>query len=362
MAEALEEQCGDEPGERLGELAGHWAAAVVSTDTAKAMHYARRAAERALEQLAPDEAVRWYRQALELHEQARGGDRSERCELLIGLGEAQRQIGDPQLSPDPARRGGAGPGAQRYRPALPCGAGEQPRMVQPDRQRWTPSACRRSRPQQRPSRLTTRGGRGYSRCWLSSFIYAGDPARCRALAAKAIEIARAAGNPVALAHTLDNAVYSIWGPDTLQERRRLVDEVIELAPALDDPHLSFLAAERGAWIGAEAGDRTQVESSLAAMRTLAVSVPEPFLASMWLLRESGWALVQGDLQASEQWAIDAYEVGTASGEPDAALLFGAHLFHVRHCQGRSGELVERSCGSSTDMTARRRGGRLRRWP
>ena len=53
IAEALEEQCGDELGERLGELAGHWAAAVVSTDTAKALYYARRAAERALEQLAP---------------------------------------------------------------------------------------------------------------------------------------------------------------------------------------------------------------------------------------------------------------------------------------------------------------------
>ena len=72
MAEALEEQCGDEPGERLGELAGHWAAAVVSADTAKAIHYARRAAERALEQLAPDEAARWYRQALELHDQRPG--------------------------------------------------------------------------------------------------------------------------------------------------------------------------------------------------------------------------------------------------------------------------------------------------
>ena len=70
VAEALEEQCGEEPGERLGELAAHWAAAVVSTDTAKALHYAQQAAERALEQLAPDEAVRWYRQALELHAQA----------------------------------------------------------------------------------------------------------------------------------------------------------------------------------------------------------------------------------------------------------------------------------------------------
>ena len=68
----------------------------MSADTAKAIHYARRAAERALEQLAPDEAARWYRQALELHDQAPGGDRSERCDLLIGLGEAQRQVGDPE--------------------------------------------------------------------------------------------------------------------------------------------------------------------------------------------------------------------------------------------------------------------------
>ena len=35
IAEALEEQCGDDPGERLGELAAHWAAAVTTTDTAK---------------------------------------------------------------------------------------------------------------------------------------------------------------------------------------------------------------------------------------------------------------------------------------------------------------------------------------
>ena len=40
--------------------------------------------------------MRWYRQALELHDQAPGGDRSERCELLIGLGEAQRQSGNPE--------------------------------------------------------------------------------------------------------------------------------------------------------------------------------------------------------------------------------------------------------------------------
>jgi hypothetical protein len=52
IAEALETNYGPDPGERLGTLARHWAAAVVSTDadmaihTAKAIDYARRAVDR----------------------------------------------------------------------------------------------------------------------------------------------------------------------------------------------------------------------------------------------------------------------------------------------------------------------------
>ena len=86
-------------------------------------------------------------------------------------------------------------------------------------------------------------------------------------------------------------------PDTLQERQRLIDELVELAQRLDDPWLSFWAAARGVDVGLEAGDRSQVESGLATMRTLAASVPEPTSPGMRLLYESGWALVQGDLQA-----------------------------------------------------------------
>ena len=66
VAEHLELRWGADPGDRAGELAHHWAAAVQPTDMAKAVHYAAVAAARALDQLAPDEALRWYGQALEL--------------------------------------------------------------------------------------------------------------------------------------------------------------------------------------------------------------------------------------------------------------------------------------------------------
>jgi hypothetical protein len=61
-----------------------------------------------------------------------------------------------------------------------------------------------------------------------------------------------------------------------------------------------------------------------------------------LAAEATWSLVQGDIEASERWAIQAAEAGTATGQPDAMLTFGVQLTGVRLFQGRLGELAERS--------------------
>ena len=92
IALALEELTGGTPGRRVGELAFHWAQATRSGDSAKAVAYAGLAGSRALATLAPAEAVRWYTQALDLLGDAAEPDR-ERAELLVGLGDAQRQVG-----------------------------------------------------------------------------------------------------------------------------------------------------------------------------------------------------------------------------------------------------------------------------
>src|SRR6185503_8051877 len=95
VAEALEELCGDDPGERIGELAYHWARATQPPDSGKAIAYAQRAGDRALAQLAPDEAVHWYADALDLLDRTSVADERRRVELLLGFGDAQRQTGDP---------------------------------------------------------------------------------------------------------------------------------------------------------------------------------------------------------------------------------------------------------------------------
>ena len=350
VAQALEELCGGEPGERLGELAGHWAAAVVSADTAKAIHYARRAAERALDQLAPDEAERWYRQTLELHDQAPGGDRSERCDLMIGLGEAQRQAGNPEFRQtllDAAALAQELDDVDRLaRAVLANTRGLTSRLGEVDSERvQKQEAAALALPDDDPRRAQVLA------LLASELHYAGEPSRCRQLAAEAIEIARAAGDEAALAHTLAYVSWAITAPDTLAQRRLLVGELFDLTQHLNDPRLSHFTAAWRFGTGLESGDRSQIESSLVTMRALTTSMPQ--LTTGWglLVDEATWSLVQGDIEASEQWAIQAATAGAAAGEPDIALVFGVQLFTLRYFQGRFAELVDQVVQSASEEDA-----------
>ncbi len=107
----------------------------------------------------------------------------------------------------------------------------------------------------------------------SELHYAGEPSRCRQLAAEAIELARAAGDEAALAHTLAYVSWAITAPDTLAQRRLLVGELFDLTQRLDDPRLSLFAATWRFATGLESGDRSQIESSLLRMRPDRVGAP-----------------------------------------------------------------------------------------
>ena len=130
VAEAIETRLGNDPGARAAELAYHWGAAVQPTDTAKAIHYAQIAGDRALDQLAPDEAVRWYGQALELLDRTPHPDPHQRAELLVGLGDAQRQCGNRRPPRNIARRRPPRRPTRPRRPPRTGRARQQPRVQQ----------------------------------------------------------------------------------------------------------------------------------------------------------------------------------------------------------------------------------------
>ena len=100
VAEALEEICGDETGARAGELARHWSAATAPVEDEKAIRYNRQAGERALAELAPDEAVRWFGNALELTEKAAAADPGAAASSSSGWG---RRGARPETRPSGRR-------------------------------------------------------------------------------------------------------------------------------------------------------------------------------------------------------------------------------------------------------------------
>jgi tetratricopeptide (TPR) repeat protein len=347
-AEAIESKYGDQIDERLGELASHWVEAVVGEDAKRAVGYSRRAAQRALDQLAPEEAVRWFEQALELFEGMRGRDLSERCELLLGLGEAQRQVGDPafrqtlldavalarQLSDiDRLCRGAM---ANNRGWASNFGGVDAERVQSLER---AASAL----PDSDPRRAQVLA---LLACELQ---FADEPEHCASVAAEAIAIARAAGDRSALAHTIANAGWSMVVPHTLAERKRLMEELGTLVTDMGDARLSARSAVSLMMVGLEVGDHGLAERSLHAIRDIAAGVPEPFIGYLRRLLDFGWALLHGDLASAESSAMGAYEVGNTAGQPDAGIFLGAHLFHIRYFQGRAGGLVEQVIGLAGDQ-------------
>jgi hypothetical protein len=88
---ALEERYGTDLTPCLSMLAYHYYAARPIGPAAKAYEYARRAAQRADELFAFEEAVGQYKLAMQA--MAPGMD-TQRCELLLALGEVQNKMGD----------------------------------------------------------------------------------------------------------------------------------------------------------------------------------------------------------------------------------------------------------------------------
>jgi len=81
----------------VDELAHHWFSASQPANAAKALDYARQAGATALAALAPDDAVRYFSRALRLAETVPDGDPMVGCDLLLALGEAERQAGLPSF-------------------------------------------------------------------------------------------------------------------------------------------------------------------------------------------------------------------------------------------------------------------------
>jgi tetratricopeptide (TPR) repeat protein len=293
----------------------------------------------ALAALAPDEAVRYYLQALQLVEQERDSDQPLMVDLLIGLGISQRQAGLADFREtllDAAHRAqNLGATDQLIVAALANNRGMFSSLgVVDDDKVEVIEAALLAMPD------TDSLERALLLATLCNELTYGKPLterRIRADEAKAM--ARRLGDPATIVRVLTLVEQPLEAPSTLNERVADTIEALELAESLGDPfHLYFAAVYRRI-CALQSGEFDVSTGCLGTMKALSERLRQPTLAWITRFHEAAEALVYGNTEDAERLGIEALQIGTDCGQPDAFPFYGAQLIIVRNEQGRLGELV-----------------------
>ena len=263
VAEAIEHTHSGALDDQLPALAHHWSrASAAVADGARAVGYATRAGDRALVQLAHDEAASYYRQALDLLDAAGvPPEDARRVELLISRGEAQRRAGDPAHRDTLLEAGRVarevGDAEASARAALANQRGLFSRMFDVDHERVAAldEALRALGPSPTPTRARLLAS-------LASELYFARDDRRHDLGKEALTIARQLGDPATLAQVLAAVWYATWDPATLEQRAELVVELAELASSLGDHLLEFQAGIARFLTTMQQGDITGADAAL----------------------------------------------------------------------------------------------------
>jgi class 3 adenylate cyclase len=337
VARALEQLYEADPAEHFGELALHWRLAAVSVDKAKAADYALKAGQHALENLAPAEAAKYFADAVE---QAAGADSRERCEALIGLGEAQLQTSIPAFREtllEAARVASElGDGELAARAALANSRGFTSVVGERDDARL--AAIARAIELDEPPDAARRA----QLLALEAMELSFDPdlARRTVLAEEALALARSSADPNALAAVLRGARVGIWAPETLELRLSLVEEFADSAATLGDPALSVWAQNDAISSFVEHGDLPRARDAAERGRALADELGEPTLQWFECFNRAGLDLLHGDLAAGERLVEQAFRLGQEARQPDAVLIYGGQIAFIRVYQDRGEEIIE----------------------
>ena len=351
IGEAIERVHEHTLGDHLADLAYHFAHAPAAADISKAADYAHQAGNRALAQLAYDEASRYYRQALDLLDMSEVPADSLRARLLASLAEAQARSGDAGYhdtmlqAAQLARTVGdidLFARAALIRSRIGFGSVE----ADPERVGLLEEALATLPPADSTVRARVLAS-------LAEELAFGRNAESGKLSAEAIAMARRLGDPLVLAHALHSRFYGLIDPATLDEQRAVSAEEADLARRLGDPWLLFLANFDAAGVAFLAADREAIERHLAEVDRLVAELRQPVPRWLASAGRANWETITGDLEAAERYATESLAEGQAAGQPDAFLIFAAQLFTIRLLQGRLDGLDQlvAAVGASTPLPA-----------
>jgi DNA-binding NarL/FixJ family response regulator len=341
---ALEVLRGRDLGPRLAELARHCCASLPVGPVDRAVMYARRAGERAVQQLAYEEGARLYEMALWALTGASGDDvpgPEERTEVLLALGDAQGRAGDTEAAKatfleaaDLARQSAD---AQQFASAA---LGYGGRFVW-----WRAGTDTKVIPLLRealgglPEEDSALRVRLLARLAGARRDEPAMEARDR-LSAEAVAIAARIGDSTTSAYALIARGMAIWGPRAAVEMRELAEEAMGLAERVEHQEYGAAARLLRCWSIFATGPAEQVRPALDEYTRMAIELRQP--SQRWYsdVMATGMLLLEGRLDEADALVEETYVEGLRAQlwEASAARLIAYTA--LRWEQGRLGELED----------------------
>lgn len=305
---------------------------------ARAADYAALAGGEALARLAFDRAVAWYAQAVE-SAAAAGTPPRRSCELLVGLGNAERAAGSPSSRETLLRAA-----------ALAEQLGDVEllqRAVLSNSRGFASSVGRRDEERVRSieSALSATGpGDSAARARLLSLLAVelmwDDPQLRRLeLADEAVAMARRMGDEAAVLDASLAAQVSCTVPARVPRLVEELPEVVALAERIGDVQQVGRACFSGAHHCLEMDRLDLGERLLRRLGELAAELESPLFRWMDAHQRCRVTSMTGSGEDVELAAFTALQAGEDSGQPDRLTWFAAQMFAARSAQGRLGETV-----------------------
>ena len=342
VGEALESIHAAQRESVFGELAHHFGEAAPIGNVAKAIDYARRAAELASAKFAHEDAAGHYERALQLAMLEDTFDQHERGEMLLALAGARRHAGQiAELRAPILKAAGVARQLGDWDLLARVALGEEggrPAGGQVDEELFSPLL------EEARCALGSDDSPLRARVLAQLAMWQLRPeARERRLAMsrEAIAIARRLNDSSTLARVLHAACSALYEPGNLEERLALTAETMSLADRIGDKSLAVNARFMRIWSLLEQGDIAPVDREIEASARLAEEVREPGkLLSATQLRAMR-AELTGRFDEAEAHAQRSLAIAQRmQGEPYQAAMqiFAALMFDLRRQQGRLAEV------------------------
>jgi class 3 adenylate cyclase/tetratricopeptide (TPR) repeat protein len=344
IARVLEEQFPETVQAQPELIAHHYTGAGL---IAQAIPYWQKAGEQAVQRAAFPEAINYFAEGLTLLPEGAGESDSDqrqhelgerRCNLLLGMGEAQRRDGQPLkaqqtliraadiaqalLSAELVGRAARGLSALAFQFGLP---------VAPTATRLFEQTLERS-PQDSLLRATILGG------LATALVMVGENERALEYGRQSAEIARRLDDPEVLAMGLVGMLFALQSPRQARQRFGYASEMLGSARACDSKELISFALWWRAYSALQIGDVVTASQDLEEYGRWAENTREPFILYCAKNFQACQASIRGDFEGCERLAQEALAIGQNLEVQHVAGVFGTQMFTLQREQGRLSEV------------------------